>query len=85
MFCSGTILLLLVGPIYGFWSAILDPKEITEGSSSLSGRWPPPSMDKGGQVHYKEGRCRQQRHMAGHHLLTVLDAASEMKVKSLIY
>ena len=56
MFCSGTILL---GPFDGLRTAILDPKEITEGLDSLTGGRPSPSLGEGGQVHYKEEGYRQ--------------------------
>ena len=56
MFCSGTILL---GPFDGLRTAVLDPKEITEGLDSLTSRWPSPSLGEGGQVHYKEEGYRQ--------------------------
>ena len=58
VFRSGTILLML-GPFDGLRTAILDPKEITEGLDSLTSRWPSPSLGEGGQVHYKEEGCRQ--------------------------
>ena len=50
----GATILLLLGPFYGLWRLILDPKEITEGLSSLTGWRPSPTMDEGGQVHCKE-------------------------------
>ena len=83
MFRGGTILLLL-GPFDGLRTAILDPKEITEGLDGLTGRRPSPTLGEGGQVHYKEEGCRQYRHIAGAGHLNILDAASEMNIKSLI-
>ena len=67
MLHSGTILLLL-GPFDGLWSSILDPKEITEGLSSLTGGRPSPTMNEGGQVQYKEEGCRHMMAGAGHYL-----------------